>query len=66
MTMTDLATGWLDIVKIPTFDLEEVKIGNDECIDKSSSRVSQLFNNIWLCRYPRQHKVVFDNGYEFK
>ena len=62
----DPATGWFDIVEIPTFDLEEVTIGNYEYIDKSSTRVSQFFNNTWLCRYPRPRKVVFDNGSEFK
>ena len=45
MTMIALATGWFEVVKIPKFDLEEVTIGNDEYIDKSSARVSQLFNN---------------------
>ena len=34
MTMIDPATGWFDIVKIPTFDLDEVALGNDECIDE--------------------------------
>ena len=38
MKMIGPATGWFEIVKIPTFDLEEEAIGNDECIDKSSSR----------------------------
>ena len=41
-------------------------LGNDECIDKSSARVSHLFNNTFLCRYPRTRKFVFDNGYGFK
>ena len=63
MTMIDPATGWFDIIKKPTFDLEEV---NDEYIDTSSARVSQFFNNTWLCRYPRPHRVVFENGSEFK
>ena len=40
MMMIDLATGWFGIVEIPTFDLKEVTIGNDEYIDKSSARVS--------------------------
>ena len=66
MTIIDLATGWFGIVEIPIFDLEEVIIGNDEYIDKSSARVSQLFNNTWLSRYLRPRKVVFDNGSEFK
>ena len=66
MTMIDPVTGWFEIVKILTFDLDEVTAGNDEYIDKSSDRVSQLFNKTWLCRYPRPRKVVFDNGSEFK
>ena len=66
MTMIDPTTGWFDIVKILTFDLNEVTAGNDEYIDKSSDRVSQLFNNTWLCRYTHTLKVVFDNGSEFK
>ena len=45
MTMIDLATGWFEIVEIPTFDLDEVTAGNDEYIDKSSARVRHLFNN---------------------
>ena len=28
--------------------------------------VSHMFNNTWLCKYPRPRKVVFDNGSEFK
>ena len=66
MTMIDPATDWFKIVKIPTFDLEEVVLGNDEYIDKSYSRVIQLFNSTWLLRYPRTRKVVFDNRYKFK
>ena len=48
------------------FDLGEVALGNYEYIDKSSDRVSYLFNNTWICRYPRPHKFIFDNGSEFK
>ena len=66
MTMIDPATGWFEVVEIMTFDLDELTAGNDEYIDKSSARVSQLFNNTWLCRYLRPRKVVFDNGSEFK
>ena len=40
--------------------------GNDDNIDKSSARVSQLFNKFWIFRYLSPHKVVFYNGYEFK
>ena len=64
--MIDPATGWFKIFKIPAFNLDEVTLGNDEYIDKSSANVSQMFNNIWLFRYPRPHRVMFDNGSEVK
>ena len=66
MTIIDLATGWFEIFEIPTFDLEEVTIVNDEYTDKSSDRFSLMFNNTCLCRYPCTLKVVFDNSSEFK
>ena len=66
MKRVDPATGWFEIVEIPTFDPKEVTLVNDEYMDKSSSRVSQLFNNTWLCRYLHLRKVMFDNSYEFK
>ena len=25
-----------------------------------------MFNNTWICRYPRPHKFVFENGSEIK
>ena len=34
MTMIDPAKGWLKIVEIPTFDIDEVTAGNDGYIDK--------------------------------
>ena len=66
MTIIELDTGWFEIANIPMFDFEEVTIGNDEYIYKSSARVSQLFYNTWLCRYQRPRKLVFDNGSDFK
>ena len=27
--------------------------------------VSNIFDNEWLCRYPRPYYVIFDNGTEF-
>ena len=48
------------------FDLEEVALGNDEYIDKSSARVIQIFNNTWLCKYPCPCKVLFGNGSKSK
>ena len=53
MTFIDPVTGWFEIAEVPVND-------------KSSARVSQLFNYTWLCRYPRPKRVRFDNGSEFK
>ena len=51
MTFVDPATGWFEITEIP---------------EKSSARISHIFNSTWLARYPRPKKVIFDNGNEFK
>ena len=48
MTMIEPETGWFEIVEIPTFNLDEVTAGNDEYIDKSSTRVRHIFNNTLL------------------
>ena len=64
--MIDPATGWFEIVDIPTNNLNVVMGGNDEYINKSSSGVRQLFNNTRHIRYLRPCKVVFENGYGFK
>jgi hypothetical protein len=66
MTMIDPSTGWFEIVQVPYYDLDEIKMDNREYIDKTSARISQLFNQTWLSRYPRPRRVVFDNGSEFK
>ena len=44
------AMGWFENVEFLTYDLNEVTGSNHDCIDKSSVRVSQLFNNTWLIR----------------
>ena len=66
MTIIYPAMGWIEMIKVPMFDLYEITGVNDEYIDKSSFRVSQLFNTTWIYIYLRTRKVVFDNGYEFK
>ena len=66
MKMIDPATGWFETVEISIFDLGEATAGNDKYIDKSSARISQLFNNTWICRYPRPQKVLLDNRSEFE
>ena len=51
MTFMDPATDWFEIAGIT---------------DKTSARISQIFNNTWLSRYHGPRKVIFDNGNEFK
>ena len=53
LTMIDPATRWVEICHIPENDF-------------TSARVSQLFNQYWLTRYPRPVRCVCDNGNEFK
>ena len=64
--MINPATGWFEIVEVPKFGLDKVTGGNDEYIDYSYSRVSQLFNTTQLSRYLSPWKFVFYNGSEFK
>ena len=66
MTFIDPATGWFEITQVSYYDLDQVKVQNQEYIDKTLARISQLFNNTWLSRYPRPKQIVFDNGSEFK
>ena len=66
MKRIDPAIGWFQIFEVLTFKIDEIAGSNTEYIDNSSDRVSQLFNNTWLCRYQRQCKVAFENGSEFK
>ena len=50
MTMCDPATGWFEVGEVP---------------DKTSETAAKIFDNIWLCRYPRPKYVIYDNGNEF-
>ena len=45
MAMINPVIGWFEINEVPTYNLDDVKSVNDEYIDNSSTRVSQLFNN---------------------
>ncbi len=38
----------------------------DEIFDKTSERIAKLVKKTWLCRYPRCHHLIYDNGSEFK
>ena len=69
LTMIDPATGWFEIIELPTTDIKFVRKGEeivDVILDKSSACISKLFNKQWLSRYPRPTNVIYDNGSEFK
>ena len=51
MTFVDSGTVWFEIA---------------ELCEKTSERISQIFNGTWISCYPRLRKVIFDNGNEFK
>ena len=50
MTMIDPATGWFEIIEIPS---------------KRADELSNLLEQTWLCRYPWPQKVICDRGREF-
>ena len=69
LTMIDPATGWFEIIELPIASVEVIREGDKitkVILDKSSAMVSRLFNQTWLCRYPRAKYIIFDNGSEFK
>jgi len=69
LTMIDPATGWFEVVELPTIEVEKEVNGKQvlvEQLDRSSACISYLFNKTWLCRYPRPKYVICDNGSEFK
>ena len=53
LTMIDPVTSWIEICVIPEKDM-------------SSDKISTLFHDAWLSRYPRPVRVTYDNGSEFK
>jgi hypothetical protein len=50
MTMVDPATGWFEIIEVP---------------NKWADYIANLFEQVWLARYPWPAKVVMDCGREF-
>ena len=53
MILINPATRWFEFKEVPT-------------IDQSSAIISQIFNDVWLSRYPSLRKVILENGSEFK
>ena len=66
MTIVDPATGWFEIVEVLYYSIKNIKKDKQNYIDKSSTRISRLFNQTWLSYYPRPKVVIFSNGSEFK
>ena len=50
LTIVDKATGWPEVVGIT---------------NKQSENIAKLFDQVWLCRYPKPRRVIYDNGSEF-
>ena len=50
LTIIDRATSWPELVAAAS---------------KDSQLIAELFDNEWLCRYPRPVRVIHDNGSEF-
>jgi len=50
MTICDPVTGWFEIVEIP---------------DKTAETAGKKLDQVWLCRYPRPVRCIYDNGSEF-
>ena len=50
-TMIDPATSWFEVKAIAS---------------KTAKTAAQVFDEEWLCRYPRPQEVIFDQGSEFK
>ncbi len=73
LTMIDPAPSWFEIVKLfvvkqlhlQTVNGKELQIA-DEIFDNTFEHITKLVNKTWLCRYPRCHYLMCDNGSEFK
>ncbi len=73
LTMINPASSWFKIVELPlakrltTMKVTgKEKVSEEPIFDKSSNQIARLVNKIWLCRYPRCHHLIYNNGSEFK
>ena len=46
MTFIDPATGWFEMAEVPYYDIDDIKKGNKQAIDKTSARISLLFDKV--------------------
>ena len=73
LTMIGPASSWFEIVELPvithlgrqTVNGKELLKANKICYE-TSDRITKLFNNTWLCRYPWCCYLMYDNKTEFK
>ncbi len=73
LTMINLASSWFEITELPvltqlcsqTVNGKELLIA-DKIFDKILECIVKLVNKTWLCRYPRCHYLIYNNGSEFK
>ena len=47
-TMIDPATGWVEIAEMHDTN--------------NSADAARIFNNVWLSKYPRPKRIIYDNG----
>jgi hypothetical protein len=73
LTLIDPAFSWFKIGELPVVEQLRRQTVNgkellkaDEIFDKTSERIAKLVNKTWLCRYPRCHHLIYNNGSEFK
>ena len=67
MTMQGPTIGWFEIVEVPSFIIEDIENKEfRELFEKSSVKISGLFDQTWLSRFSHPKKIIFDNGSEFK
>ena len=56
MTLVNPATGWFEIVEVPYCNINDITNNEQDNIDKSSARISRLFDQTWLSRALNQVK----------
>jgi hypothetical protein len=73
LTMINPATSLFKIVELPLLRrLKTITVNGkessiiEEIFNKTSERIAQLVNKLWLSRYPRCRYIIYDNGSEFK
>ncbi len=73
LTMINHISSWFKIAELPVVKRLRRQAVNgkelliaDEIFDKTSEPIAKLGNKTWLCRYPRCHHLIYDNGSEFK